>query len=432
MASLKYKTRSHASPQGKPRVYFCCHAEDFEACVDSVSDEILARQNCAVWYPEDPSAVRDDAFLADLRQMQLFVMPVTTRLLCTDNAAINIEFPFAVEKHIPVLPLLQENGLEELFSRKCGDIQFLDRRSTDSTAIGYAEKLSRYLSAVLIGDELAERIRSAFDAYLFLSYRKKDRRYAQELMRLIHQKPFCRDMAIWYDEFLVPGENFHAGIRDALQKSDIFVLAVTPNLVNEINYIMTTEYPMARQEGKSILPAELIPTDRDRLSEKYADIPVCTDARNESALSAALLATLEKAAFRENDASPEHNFLIGLAYLGGVDVEVDHERALSLITSAAEAGLTEAIDRLIHMYRSGEGVSRDYRKAVAWQERKIARLAERLQQEASQPLLSALFWEWLRAGDFSENCRRTGRRNRPITGPKACWRILTRRPRIPA
>ena len=49
----------------------------------------------------------------------------------------------------------------------------------------------------------AEGTRHAFDAYIFLSYRKKDRRYANELMRLIHNNPECRDIAIWFDEFFL-------------------------------------------------------------------------------------------------------------------------------------------------------------------------------------------------------------------------------------
>ena len=223
-------------------------------------------QDCAIWY-RGSDAVVDDLFFVDLEQMQLFVMPVTTNLLCTANDALNIDFKFAMEHHIPVLPLMQEPGLEELFNKKCGELQFLDKNKIDETAISYEEKLEKYLSSVLIGDELAEKIRAAFDAYVFLSYRKKDRKYAQELMRLIHKNDFCRDIAIWYDEFLTIGENFNDSIKDALQKSGLFVLAVTPNLVNETNYIMTTEYPMAYDAGKPILPAELVPTDREQLFE---------------------------------------------------------------------------------------------------------------------------------------------------------------------
>ena len=377
MANFKYKTRGNSNPQGKPRVYFCCHFEDFDKYFESVSDEILAKQNCAMWYC-DEKVVRNEDFFADLKQMQLFVMPVTTNLLCTENEALDFEFKFAIENHIPVLPLMQENGLEELFNKKCGDLQFLDKNNTDTTAISYDEKLKKYLESVLIGDELAEKIRAAFDAYVFLSYRKKDRRYAQELMRLIHKNEFCRDIAIWYDVFLAPGENFNDSIKEALQKSGLFVLAVTPNLVNEPNYIMTTEYPMARHEGKPILPAELVPTDREQLSEKYEDIPNPADAHNEAEFSEALLESIKKMAIKESKNSPEHNFFIGLAYLGGVDVEVDYERAVALITSAAEGGLVEAADKLYDMYLNGYGVERNYDLATMWFRRKIDLVKDRL------------------------------------------------------
>ncbi|MBQ8753289.1 MAG: hypothetical protein IJZ13_09320, partial [Clostridia bacterium] len=205
MASLAYKTRRNTSPQGKPRVYFCCHPADFPLYFDSVTEEILALQNCAIFYPAEGQVEYDAVLLQDLSQMQLFVMPVTQRLLTTKNPALNTAFPFAVSHHIPVLPLMQESGLDELCNEKCGDLQYLDKHAADATAIPYAEKLQKYLDNVLIGDELADKVRAAFDAYVFLSYRKKDRQYAQELMRLIHKNPFCRDIAIWYDEFLTPG-----------------------------------------------------------------------------------------------------------------------------------------------------------------------------------------------------------------------------------
>lgn len=74
-------------------------------------------------------------------------------------------------------------------------------------------------------------------------------------MRLIHENDFCRNIAIWYDEYLTPGENFNNAIAKALQKSELFTLVVTPNLVNEPNYVMEHEYPAARDSGKPILPA---------------------------------------------------------------------------------------------------------------------------------------------------------------------------------
>jgi len=371
MAKFSCKTRNQSSPQGKPRVYFCAHPADHALYLEQISKEILSYQNCAVWYDEEPASEGDENFFVDLGQMQLFVIPITAAFLAGNNRAMDVEFAFATERHIPILPLLQDPDLVDEFNRKCGDLQFLNKYDPDPSALPYEQKLERYLSGVLVGDELAEKIRAAFDAYIFLSYRKKDRKYAQELMRLIHKNEFCRDIAIWYDEFLTPGEDFKQSIEDAMQKSRLFALAVTPNLINEENYVMNVEYPMAVETGKPILPAQVVPTDKKKLKDKFDGIADPTDAYNPAELSAALSEALHALAIKENDTSPEHNFFIGLAYLSGVDVEVDYERAVSLITFAAEAGLPEALEKLVSMYNKGEGVARNYDTALHWH-RKLA------------------------------------------------------------
>lgn len=363
--SLRYRTRGNSSPGRKPKVFFCCHPSDFNLYFESICKDIFEFQNCAIYY-YDGEKVSDEDRSIELTEMQLFVMPVTTRLLTCDNIAMR-DFAFAIEKHIPVLPLMQESGLEKPFNDKCGDLQFLDKYKRDDTAISYKEKLKKYLDSVLIGDELAEKVREAFDAYIFLSYRKKDRKYAQELMRLIHRNEFCRDVAIWYDEFLTPGENFNDAIKTALEKCSLFTLAVTPNLVNEVNYVMTTEYPAALEAGKSILPVEMVDTDKSKLKEYFPKVPECVTGRDKYSLSSRLLDALRTIAKEENDCTPQHCFFVGLAYLAGIDVEVDYGRAVKLITSSAEANLTEAIEKLVSMYRTGEGVARDYNKAIEWQ-----------------------------------------------------------------
>lgn len=377
MYGIKYKTRGMINPQGLPKVYFSCHPEDFERYFEVISDEILKKQNCAVFYYDNLIPYDEEEMFLDLGQMHLFVMPITTNLLTKNNRAIDVEFGFAMENHIPVLPIMQEKGLEELFKMKCGDFQFLNRNEMEKTAISYDEKLEKYLLSVLIGDELAAKVKAAFDAYIFLSYRKKDRKYAQELMRLIHKNDFCRDIAIWYDEFLVPGENFNNSIEDALKKSDLFALVVTPNLINETNYVMTTEYPMAMQENKLVLPAEIIETDKKLLKEMYKGIPNCTDVHDDAALTESLLNAVKAMAINENDSSPEHLFFIGIAYLSGIDVEKNHERAVNLITSAAESGLPEAMEKLVSMYCNGEGVAINYETAVKWQKKYVEFLEEK-------------------------------------------------------
>lgn len=400
---LLYRTRGNSTPQGKPRVYYTGHPADLGAYAEEIFADILKSQNCAIWYDKEPEALADrEEWQRELMQMQLIVVPVTSRFLYQPNRARDVEFPFAMERHIPVLPLIQEKSknLVSDFNKRFGDLQMLNRLESDPTALPYEEKLEKFLSSVLVGDELAEKVRAAFDAYVFLSYRKKDRKYAQELMHLIHKNDFCRDIAIWYDEFLTPGENFNEAIGEALKKCALFALAVTPNIVENGNYVMAIEYPEAQKVGKPILPMEMETTDKQRLQNLFRDIPPCVDAHDEPALSAALLETLQRLAIRENDGSPEHDFFIGLAYLNGIDVEVDRTRALALITGAAEKGLPEAMEVLAAMYRGSNGIEQDYHVAIGWQKRLAdLRKAQYEQNDTKDEGLS-----WIRAlwtlGDY--------------------------------
>ncbi|MER1993682.1 MAG: TIR domain-containing protein [Eubacteriales bacterium] len=366
MSYLKFYTVANESPQGKPRVFLACHPDDFRQYSGTVVKDILSTVNCAVYYMDPAESYDPDELKVDLSQMQLFVFAVTNRMLREPCVGMDELFPYAEKEHIPVLPLLQEKEVTpEEFGQRFGDLQFLSRFNITSTSISYEDQLQKYLSSVLINDDLAEKVRAAFDAYIFLSYRKKDRAYAQELMKLIHKNEFCRDVAIWYDEFLVPGENFNTAIRDMMLKSDLFVLTVTPNLVNENNYVMTTEYPGAVEYNKKIVALEMVKTDRGELEQKYKAIPACTDPRDRESLARALSDAFGRMSLREEkNSDPQHLYYIGLAYLGGIDVEVDHEKALELITRAADSRNPDAIKKLVSMYRNGEGVGRSYQKAI--------------------------------------------------------------------
>lgn len=364
--SMKYKTRGGTSPHGKPRVYFTGAEEDCGASFERISELILSMHNCVIYYEENPYAPELTEEL--LLGMQLVVIAVTRRYIHQDTFAHNFVFRTAVQNHIPVLPILEESGIEAAFNRKCGNIQFLNLNSADATEISSVRKLELFLNAVLIGDELSERIKQAFDAYVFLSYRKKDRKYANELMQLIHSNEMCRDLAIWYDEYLIPGENFNQAIEAALNQCDLFTLLVTENLLEKPNYVMDMEYPAARKAGKTIFPVLMSQTDETRLKEYYEDMPHPTEpAHLDDALQKAFADILRP----ERNNSPKHLFFIGLAYLEGIYVEVNHGRAREMIEAAAEQGLTEAMQKLSDMYLHGNGVSVDYAAAIAWK-RKLA------------------------------------------------------------
>lgn len=395
MEKFLIKTKGNTDPRGKRKVYFTCYPTDFEHYFDKICEDIFRTHDCAIYFTEDMTEMIDDEDkMTSLGQMNLFVVPVTFRLLSKPNRAMDEDIAYAKREHIPILPLMMENGIDKIYGlpEKFGELQYLNPYSTDLTEIGYEQKLKKYLESVLITDEMIKRIRAAFDAYIFLSYRKKDRRYANELMQMIHRIPEYRDIAIWYDEFLTPGESFRQNIEKALHESKLFALLVTPSLLEMVdghpNFVMAEEYPAARKAEMTILPTEMVETNKEELHDKYKDIPVCANPKDEESFRERFLDVLKRVAVSENNQDPVHNFLIGLAYLDGIDVEINRERGLECVISAAEGGLIEAVEKLRDMYSKGKGVAINYEKAVRWGEQAVA-YCEEHEGEESEHLLTA-------------------------------------------
>ena len=363
---LSYITRGNSLPNGKAKVYITAHPEDFDACLDRISDDLLRCRNCAVYYDEERIESSTPEDLSELLTgMNLFVIPITLNFLRSKNRARNIEFPFAMKNHIPVLLLIEDPELVTKADRIGQGLPVLSRYQ-EGGDVPYIKRLNDYLDSILLEDGLTERIHSEFSARVYLGCRKKDRRKAESLMQLIHSSPMCRDIAICHNDFLAAGESCHEADSAELRKSDLFVLAVTPNLLETDNFIMKTMYPMAVYAGKHILAAELQATDRYALEMLYPGIPRC--AGREEITDSVIHALAETPRF-ENQNPPEHNFLIGLAYLHGIDVEVNRETALNLITDSANSGLPEAMIKLEDMYRYGIGVEQNLESASKWHEK---------------------------------------------------------------
>lgn len=372
--SFSVRTRGGASPDNKPKVFFTCHPDDFDSCFESLCEAIFGAHDCAIYYNNELSSDDyDENLIIDLERMNLFVVPVTLKLLTTENRTMSFDIKFAKEKKLPILPLIMEPGIRQYYSKPeaFGEMQSLSPNCSDDTAIDFKDKLKVFLESVLFSDELAQTIRDSFDAYIFLSYRKKDRKYANDLMKLIHKNPECEDIAIWFDEFLKPGESYKTNINNYLSNSKVFTLLVTPNLLERQpdgtpNFVMREEYPAALRLNKRIFPVEMKKTDKAELQRDYAGIPECCCVDDEKYFNKRLLEILSGVYIPANNDNPEHNYLIGLAYLKGIDVEIDIDRGISLITKAANTGHLKAIENLYIMYREGLNVKASPEEALYW------------------------------------------------------------------
>ena len=391
MSKLDYHICSGTSAQGKQKIYFCCHPDDFDEYFKIICDDIFSKEeNCAIYYESDPLGSYDrDELLFLLGDMQLFVVPVTWRLLTEPNRAMELEIPFALGqirdkagsfRHIAVLPVIfGADALRSKFTaaKLFQGIQYLVRYSDDKTALTYDEKLGRYLNDVIICEEEAEKIRSEFRAAIFLSYRKIDRAYARKLMEDIHKNELCRDVSIWYDEYLVPGESWRKGIDTALSHSDLFVLNVTDKLQEAGNFVFKEEYPDARDKlQKPILSVITNDTaksfDLETIKRMFPGIEKhLVESGDKAALHEGLiwgLTNKEEGAGKEELLEPDnrsdHLYYIGLAYKNSVGLEANPEKAVELLEDAGKRGELRAFLKLGHIYEHGDGVKRDEKKAI--------------------------------------------------------------------
>lgn len=371
MNNLIIKTRGNSLAKNKPKIYISYHQNDLKK-LDEIILELHSYMDVAVCYLDYTKEFINDDYQLMLNQMNLFILVVSKDYLLTDNFALN-ELKLIKECNTPILPLMQECGLDQIFNQKCGDLQYLNKYEITNSDITYEEKITSYLNKVLYQDDLSNDIKEMFSAYIFLSYRKKDRKVAQDLIRRIHQNDFMRDIAIWYDEFLTPGEDFNESISEALEKSDLFVLTVTPNIVNEENYIMTTEYPLAKSLHKTIIPCEVSKTNQELIDKYYSELPkVINTTSDEDSFNKIFNNEIKKINNKNKEFTPRKKYHLGLAYLYGIDVLKNNDYAKELIISSGEDNYIDAIKKLVDMYLNGEGVKKSYQDAIFWQERLVS------------------------------------------------------------
>ena len=224
----------------------------------------------------------------------------------------------------------------------------------------------------MVNEEEVQRIQDEFSSRIFLSYRKKDREHAQDLMRRIHKVDICRDTDIWYDEYLIPGESFDSNIMSALDESDVFVMSVTSSF-EAGQYVADHEYPYAVRKSKPRIAANMEQFNQpslDNLESLYPGIhALMIDPDDTDRLGMTLRQRLiEEAGIDEsvllND-DGEHLYYIALAYKNGIRTEADAGRAADLFRMSADNGCYESYLRLIKMHRIGDGIPRNHEGALS-------------------------------------------------------------------
>ena len=139
----KFKSENHVVNGTK--VFFTCHPDDFNNYYAIIKEDILSIQNTNFFYLEDNEYYPDnkDEYYSYLNDFNLIIIPITNKFLNDKNRAYDIDFEYAINNHLPILPILVEPSLYDLFNEKCKNIQALDMSNSDPTQEPYKEKLKK-------------------------------------------------------------------------------------------------------------------------------------------------------------------------------------------------------------------------------------------------------------------------------------------------
>lgn len=367
----------------RARVWISGTKADYDRWFHDIACDFLWAYPCNFYSQHTCVQETEEDKLFFFSEMHLLVLIVTQNLLGDPTCSAYQEIISARHYGIPILPIVVDRISVPLYKERFGTLQFLDRTVSDETAITYGVKLNSFLAKTFPSDVSIQDIYSCFSTHIFLSYRKKDRRLANRLMQIIHSDPQnAKTIGLFYDELLLPGEFFDEELAQQIITCDAFVMLVTPNILKqtinehgrlEDNYIVSNEYPLAVQCNKPIIPVEF-PTkngsviNKKKLNTKCPDIGPCIILPDESSsiqLLSQLGACLDPRKLRKTFTLQE-TYLIGLAYIYGISVEVNRHRGIQLVTEAAAKGHQEAISFLEHQYAADSGLHKDIlHKALA-------------------------------------------------------------------
>ena len=373
------------SPEYKPdqlfskNIFLCIHSADRAEYLKILANFILKNGNSFfVWAHKDDKFVlyedEKEQYLEDIYSNNIFVVAITGNFFKGDDLCL-WEFNMAVKRGMKILPLLIDKEYAERFNEYSGNMHALMPFDEDETAIPFDKKLRTYLENTLKPDDrIISGVKKCFDSSLFISYRKKDRKYIDTLLRTIHSVPELQRVSVWYDESERAGEAYDKQIWDAFLEGEIGILLVTKNLLEEGNFVAKYEYPFIWENRKLLLPIVADDVDIDEVSD------FLVRSAKENNVTVGSLQGAVRLSDRQgivnfiydilskqkliSEGNRENDYYLGIAYQVGFLVEEDVKKALFYFNSAARKGCLDGYERMAMIYRYGLGVSSDIDKAV--------------------------------------------------------------------
>lgn len=382
---LSVITRDNSPYQGKPKIYVSYYESDRKEVADSIAAMFLKHRNCAVYYFDETGADQNIDDKSDIfKEMQAVVFPVFTwRLSLLDKVSAELEL--CRKEHIPVIPILMDDMESAAFYKKYQDVfgsyQLLMPRIADHSKLPFDEVLEKHLRNIITSDresysvysregvfqsDFEKMIQSAFRGSVFLSYRKSDRKLARKMINSIHSDPALTDVMIWFDEYLVTGEDYNDELKHRISNCDVFLILGTEAAVQEENYILTHEYPEALQSKKLIVLVCTNTRSEIQCRLRFPHAKIVIPAEQQYTVGRILAWVFRDKKGKLDDKPLEKSYLLGKAYLDGVLTETDRAAGVSLIEKAADGGYVPAMRLMAHLYHEGLGVETNPEKEASW------------------------------------------------------------------
>ena len=245
--------------EAKRRIFISAHPADRYGLIERVAEAINAAEGCVAAYHPAPND-KGPFLPADVDAL---VVLASIKYFAWANSGYASELQTAISAGIPVIPIAIEAGqnLTDLVNMRCGKVQYIDA-ACDGLDLALDALTARLSAAARVVDESLPSV--------FISYRRADREAMLRLAETIKASPYADKINLWYDMVIEPGENYSLSILSEIKKCRLFILLVTPRLLEPSNYVYRVEYKLARKLGKRILSVEAERTDKRALDAMYS------------------------------------------------------------------------------------------------------------------------------------------------------------------
>ena len=336
----------------KDKIALFSHPADVEAHQDIVFD-LLSIYDCSVYVYMNESGIDDSLFSLWTGKFKLMVFAISERFIRDDSFQSEL-LRLAIKSKVKLLPILIEHtgNIGRKFSSIYGSIHLIDK-----TRPNYDVNLRSFIeSKVREFTNIGQEHKSHFRFKAFISYRKKDRAYLMRLLNGIHDIPQLMDMAIFYDDELIPGEDYRSRLTDEMHTSDVVFFVVTPRILERGNFVLCEEYPQAVKEHKMLIPVIMDDVDHDELFAQYPEFAefgclrfdhimgICDDEWSEEMRSISSIYGIP------SELSPEDKYYLAAAHVNGFGTAKDTRYAYSLFRESAQDGYYYAKAKIAFMH----------------------------------------------------------------------------------